>query len=437
MKTILKSSLAIAWIFVSFLSEAQTSAVVPELVFTNPILISGTAGNDGAVYRYSNVAPGVDAQVKIKRRSSSSVVLLTLDATSTGWSKAFQPQLGLNGIVTAGKNWWMEFEMKFFQAGTNTKRKINAFNVTALDIDGDGQAIREYVQMNKVKSVKRTLFSYLVSETPLVLPPVAGDENEDSFNATGVDKKVTGPLLNFENIDTSATSVMATYSYEEKDNIDFIIGARSTGTSDAGMRLNSLWFKAFDLTPVQILPVKLSSFTAFLEDKHVSLCWTSETELDFSHYVVERSEDGNNFTDMAVVFGKNGTSVSNTYSCKDPNLVTATGVIYYRLRMVDLDHSFSYSPIQRIRAGENESHGRMLLYPNPVTSTVTVSIPISWQHKPVTIEIFSISGGKMLMLQRENATQTQVIELPSLRKGMYLLRISCMGEMKSEKFTKL
>ena len=38
----------------------------PELVFMNPVLKSGTANKEGAIYRFSNVTEGIDAEVKLK-----------------------------------------------------------------------------------------------------------------------------------------------------------------------------------------------------------------------------------------------------------------------------------------------------------------------------------------------------------------------------------
>src|SRR5512141_691470 len=81
--------------------RAQTSQPIPELVFQNPTLISGTAGQDGAIYKFANVASGIDATIKIVGRSSNSVVLSTIDSTGIGWSKAFQPVVGIKGSVSA------------------------------------------------------------------------------------------------------------------------------------------------------------------------------------------------------------------------------------------------------------------------------------------------------------------------------------------------
>src|SRR5580693_5165165 len=88
--------------------------LVPHLSFRNPVLYSGTAGADNAVYRFSNVTTGVDALVKINGRSSSNVVLSDIDITNTGYDSAFQPLVNYtngsnikNNVVT---DWYMEFQ---------------------------------------------------------------------------------------------------------------------------------------------------------------------------------------------------------------------------------------------------------------------------------------------------------------------------------------
>lgn len=75
----------------TFAQSGNSNQIIPELIFKNPVLIEGTAGQDGAVYNFSNVAAGMDANVKIIRRSGPSVVLTNIDVSDLGWTKAFQP----------------------------------------------------------------------------------------------------------------------------------------------------------------------------------------------------------------------------------------------------------------------------------------------------------------------------------------------------------
>jgi len=95
--------IALSLMFVSFGTNAQTSS---ELVFKNAALASGQAGKDGAIYRFPSVKTGVDALVKISGRSSSLVKLENIDLTSTGFDKAFQPQVSYNnGDASRGNDW--------------------------------------------------------------------------------------------------------------------------------------------------------------------------------------------------------------------------------------------------------------------------------------------------------------------------------------------
>src|SRR5882724_1896588 len=125
------------------------------LIFKNPVLLSGTDGQDGAVYRFPNVTSNVDALLKINGRSSSSVKLISIDLTSDGWDKAFQPQVTCsdNNTTPAGiYDWWMEFQISFVKSNTTTAVSVSDFAVTALDIDGNGDKINEWVNMYNLHS---------------------------------------------------------------------------------------------------------------------------------------------------------------------------------------------------------------------------------------------------------------------------------------------
>ncbi|MBC7828456.1 MAG: hypothetical protein H7122_11970 [Chitinophagaceae bacterium] len=115
-----------------FIVSGLYAQEIPELIFSNPILESGTDLQDGAKYRFSNTAPGVDAIVEIRKRSASNVVINNIDLTIFGWDKAFQPELGIHGTVAPYQNWWVEFEVRFVKAGTNNKKKVDKFDFTSI-----------------------------------------------------------------------------------------------------------------------------------------------------------------------------------------------------------------------------------------------------------------------------------------------------------------
>ena len=71
-------------------------------------------------------------------------LLDNIDLTNTGFNKAFQPQVSYNnGSVNFSASWWMEFEVTFLNKNTSTVATVNNFQVTAIDIDGDGGNLRK------------------------------------------------------------------------------------------------------------------------------------------------------------------------------------------------------------------------------------------------------------------------------------------------------
>ena len=404
----------------------------PELVFHNSTLETGVAGQDGAKYRFPNVATGMDAVVEILGRSSNQVVLSNIDSTGIGWDKAIQPIVGIPGTVPANLNWWMEFRINFYDHGTTIAKKVNNFVATGLDIDGDGQSIQEWVEMKKVKNYN---VSTLCALTTTLLGSIVDLLN---LNNNGQDIRIIGPVANYANVDTSATGVMATYEYDRKDQIDFMLGGTTgSGSSTAGMRMNSIWFKQFDLSPQpSILPVKLIDFTAKYDKNKVILNWSTAEEKQFSHFVIERSTDGKNFSDAALLFTEGTSENKKDYSYTDANLANKGGLLYYRLRMVDIDKNTSYSAVRIIRLADEKATLTLTSYPNPVVSDLRVTIPANWQGKKIYFELVNGNGQTVKIQKNAIASQTETITVSSLGRGIYFVKAYCGSETAQQRILK-
>ncbi|MEZ7493852.1 Calx-beta domain-containing protein, partial [Leeuwenhoekiella aequorea] len=116
--------------------------------FVNPVKISGTNLQPGAVYRFSNVfldSPfPVDALVKIVKFNNGAS-LLNIDVTGQGPSENFQPQI--NSTNTGDQS--VEFEIMFVTSGGTASNQIPlSFFGTSFDIDGDSQRTREYSELS-------------------------------------------------------------------------------------------------------------------------------------------------------------------------------------------------------------------------------------------------------------------------------------------------
>jgi len=403
-----------------------------ELVFRNPQLESGNAGSDGAVYRFANVTNNVDALLKITGRSDRKVKLKEVDYTGSGYDKAFQPSVEYNnGNVAGTVNWWMEFEVSFVNRSSTNPANVKAFNLTALDIDGDGQALREYLNFYRVKS-------YTLDAQSLV---TVSSVNDVLMNGEGVatGKKFFGPQQNFQGIDTAATRVMITVNYENASKFSFRIGGSQTGQvhSGAGDRMNSIWFKTFAYSAATlIMPVKLESFNAVLQNKQVLLNWATTEELNVSHFVIERSANGINYDEAAILFTEGNAQVLRNYQYKDA-LNGNTGILYYRLRIVDLDGKETFSPVRLVRiASVVKNQLELLTYPNPVASELRITIPETWQNKAVTYQLFDINGRLIKQTSDKNAGQTETINLQSISNGSYFLVAFTNEEKLSQRIIK-
>jgi hypothetical protein len=389
------------------------------LVFKNPQLVSGTAGQDGAVYRFPNVTNNVDALVAINGRSHAQVKLADIDMTHVGHDKAFQPRVTWNNNTTPSGtvDYWMEFKVTFVKAGTTLPAAVSSFDITALDIDGNGDRINEWVSFYNLKSsmfesntllIGTTLYDYVLG----VLSPVG--------------KKFEGPRTNFVDVDTSATSVMVTLHYENQPEFRMRVGAHSTASQGAADRMYSFWFKTFSYqAPVQsTLPVKLSEFNAKLNDTKVALSWITSMEKNVSHFSIQRSLDGSDYTDIGIIFTNGDSETSRSYQFNDDVRTLSKQVVYYRLKMVDLDGKFEYSPVRMIRIGANNEAPAVLAYPNPVTDNLRITLPGSWLDKKITIDVVNTNGQLVKRITSNKAAQTEMIDVRDLTAGLYIVRVS-------------
>ncbi len=451
-----------------------------EIIFQNPTLVGGQANMPGAIYQFNNVSNGIDARITILRFSRNEIVMNTIDKTGSGWNKAFQPEFGLPGNVAPFQNWWVDFEMTFYDAGTTTLRVMDSVVLTAIDVDGDGQSIREYVTYDRPTSVAYSQASLLTSSLSGVIGSLhqchqctvsfgllscddcdgAGTTNSGGGNnnicatceGSGrvhatcghpylgcVGTKSLAPVTNFNNIDTGSTQVMTTYRFHDRSSIRFTYGA-STGTSSSnvGIRMNSIWFRSFQLNSFSTLPVKFASFTAILKNNdRAELRWTTSSEMNLSHFVVEKSTDGSHFTDAGIVFANGSPETSTSYMFPDNLANTQARIIYYRIRSVDNDAKFEYSATRLVRLNDKTTNNLIVsVFPNPASSELRVEVPANWQGSSLNYEVISMSGHVVMRKQAGSASQVEVLSLSTLYAGAYVLRVTGSQGSIQQKFLK-
>ena len=97
----------------------------------------------------------------------------------------------------------------------------------------------------------------------------------------------------------------------------------------------------------QPLPVELLSFTARGSNGVVELQWSTATERNSASFLVERSSGGYEFEPVTSVPAAGTSHGVRSYSARDQRPLT--GISYYRLKQIDQDGSFSYSPVMSVQ----------------------------------------------------------------------------------------
>ena len=206
----------------------------------------------------------------------------------------------------------------------------------------------------------------------------------------------TSPACNAGNPSTSLAS-------GEKD---FVGNPRSTGIRiDIGAYENQT-----------NLPVNLKDFEAFLAEKSVLLRWSSVSERDFDFYAVERAYDAIHFETIAQLKGTGSLYQSANYHHEDFE-VQAGQILYYRLKMKDLDGSFGYSRIKVVVMPANEY--KWTIAPNPTQGqSATVSIQRNNNELSV-IRVINALGQVMLQQTIDSTVKEHRLLLSDLPSGLY------------------
>ncbi|MBP6625049.1 MAG: T9SS type A sorting domain-containing protein [Chitinophagaceae bacterium] len=179
---------------------------------------------------------------------------------------------------------------------------------------------------------------------------------------------------------------------------------------------------ATNYTPVGPLPVSFISFNAEKEhdNKTALLKWEVSSEINASHYEVERSRDAVNFTAIGEVLANGDYAGKLDYSFPDEK--PFAGFNYYRLKQVDKDAKFVYTPVRVLDFGDLAES--LTLYPNPAQSTVNISWSESLLQQSLSINVIDISG-KVVFQQKilqVNELSTN-LDLSALASGNYMVHL--------------
>jgi hypothetical protein len=231
-------------------------------------------------------------------------------------------------------------------------------------------------------------------------PYVSGVTQYSEIGGTNEDGNLANDLAGFFQFKLPAD--VAIVPYDTGYYAEFPVGSFS-----------EFWINNGGLTANQPLPISLLSFDASKKGNTSYLQWVTENEINMASFVVERGTNGINYTPIGTV-AANNSSGTNRYNFTDAH--PAEGINYYRLRSVDKNNTFSFSPVRKVnfKAGAND----ISIYPNPVTNaTVTISSAVNCN----AAQLFDATGKLVQEFTLKGKTNT--LTLRGLAKGIYQLKI--------------
>ncbi len=153
------------------------------------------------------------------------------------------------------------------------------------------------------------------------------------------------------------------------------------------------------------VPVELVSFSARVRDGVVKLQWATASELNNMGFDIERKNCShqNNFTNwekIDFISGFGSTTEPKTYSITD--VAVTSGTFSYRLKQIDYDGTFTYSPEIDVEVDLTPSEFLLFQnYPNPFNPSTQIqySLPV---NSYISIEVYSLLGDLVATLVQGN-----------------------------------
>jgi len=188
----------------------------------------------------------------------------------------------------------------------------------------------------------------------------------------------------------------------------------------------------------QILSCDVITFKAAMQNQQVPLNWTVMCKQEIDHFVVERSFDRVNFTDVLTTQGRPGVNEMESYAAIDNVAGFTNDIFFYRLRSVAVNGKTGLSNIIAVRRSRSNVTDVQIL-PNPVREQLQLLIQSPNQG---LAQIYLVDGkGRTVQHYIETLrsgsntfTYTRVSSLP---QGIYYLRLNIGEEVITRKFSVL
>ena len=229
-----------------------------------------------------------------------------------------------------------------------------------------------------------------------------------TFSATEFGPGVTyswnfGPLASPSTANTSSVNV--TWNSITSPTITLTVTNASAGCTST----NQMAIAVTD-SPIFCGPGIINMVANVNNNGTVGLNWTATDLHEDITMVVQRSEDGVNFTDLQAM------SIHNNSTYNFVDVAPMRGQNAYRVMLTDELQQVMYSEIAMVEIAS--SRDLFFLYPNPFTNELTISVDEEVTGQ-VQVEVFNAQGQMAKSLQLQGGNYGEQLDMANMPSGIY------------------
>ena len=192
-----------------------------------------------------------------------------------------------------------------------------------------------------------------------------------------------------------------------------------------------------DIEILNVLPVRMISFTAQKSNDNVLLKWQTASEQNTNYFNVQRSTDGTNFTNIGRITAAGNSVDTKTYYYTDKAVNTLTGAtnVFYRVETVDVDDTKLASEMVSVKIEHSKKD--LFVLQNPVHNELQLQL-ITAEKGACIIQLLDLSGKPVLnkSLLLNGVLLSTTINVAGLNSGIYLLVIKYGDKKETQRIVK-
>lgn len=177
-----------------------------------------------------------------------------------------------------------------------------------------------------------------------------------------------------------------------------------------------------EYTSLTLLPVSWNDFSVKLSNNIPVISWSAGFD-DGTTFIVQRSENGVDFSGVVSMKGKYGTK---DYSFADNTLsADHAAIIYYRVCAIEPTGTLKYTSIKSVKFEKAAATGNISAKPNPFTNQFNINYTAA-QKQNITIKVYN-AGGQMQYTKQVAANAGNntiaVTETGKWTSGIYIIQL--------------